>query len=132
MLRRQPARPETGGRAAVTATATKSATPAVMSTDAANLPAAVSSMRHPRDPEADGQVLLGALGRLWLEGAEIDWSGDPWHALTGALKASSGRSGKGLFLPLRRALTGLDHGPDMKVLLPLIGRERAIQRLHKD
>ncbi|MEO9130816.1 MAG: glutamate--tRNA ligase [Sphingomonas sp.] len=61
--------------------------------------------------------------------AEIDWAADPWHALTGALKASSGRSGKALFLPLRRALTGLDHGPDMKALLPLIGRDRAIARL---
>jgi glutamyl-tRNA synthetase len=59
----------------------------------------------------------------------IDWSADPWHALTAALKSSSGRSGKALFLPLRRALTGLDHGPDMKTLLPLIGRERAIARL---
>jgi glutamyl-tRNA synthetase len=63
--------------------------------------------------------------------AEIDWTADPWHALTGALKASSGRSGKALFLPLRRALTGLDHGPDMKALLPLIGRDRAIERLGK-
>jgi len=63
---------------------------------------------------------------------EIDWSADPWHALTGALKTNSGRSGKALFLPLRRALTGLDHGPDMKALLPLIGRERAIERLSKD
>ncbi|WCM26547.1 glutamate--tRNA ligase [Sphingomonas sp. QA11] len=59
----------------------------------------------------------------------IDWSADPWHALTTALKASSGRGGKALFLPLRRALTGLDHGPDMKALLPLIGRERALARL---
>ena len=61
--------------------------------------------------------------------ATIDWTGDPWHALTAALKAETGRSGKALFLPLRRALTGLDHGPDMKALLPLIGRARAIERL---
>ncbi|MDQ2878758.1 MAG: glutamate--tRNA ligase [Pseudomonadota bacterium] len=59
----------------------------------------------------------------------IDWAGDPWHALTGALKTATGRSGKALFLPLRRALTGLDHGPDMATLLPLIGRDRAIERL---
>ena len=61
--------------------------------------------------------------------AEIDWAGDPWHALTGALKERTGRKGKALFLPLRQALTGLDHGPDMAALLPLIGRERAIARL---
>ncbi|MGN6819249.1 MAG: glutamate--tRNA ligase [Sphingomonas sp.] len=59
----------------------------------------------------------------------IDWAGDPWHALTGALKEETGRKGKPLFLPLRRALTGLDHGPDMAALLPLIGRDRALERL---
>jgi glutamyl-tRNA synthetase len=59
----------------------------------------------------------------------IDWTADPWHALTTALKERTGRKGKPLFLPLRRALTGLDHGPDMAALLPLIGRERALERL---
>jgi glutamyl-tRNA synthetase len=34
-----------------------------------------------------------------------------------------------LFLPLRRVLTGLDHGPDMAALLPLIGREETVSRL---
>lgn len=63
--------------------------------------------------------------------ASIDWSTDPWHALTAALKAETGRSGKALFLPLRLALTGRDHGPDMKALLPLIGRERAVERLRR-
>ena len=59
----------------------------------------------------------------------IDWTGDPWHALTAALKDGTGRKGKALFLPLRRALTAHDHGPDMATLLPLIGRERALARL---
>lgn len=57
------------------------------------------------------------------------WSGDPWHALTAALKQGTGRKGKPLFLPLRLALTGLEHGPDMAALLPLIGRDQAIARL---
>ncbi len=62
--------------------------------------------------------------------ATLDWSAaDIWSRLTTALKASSGRTGKALFLPLRRALTGLDHGPDMAALLPLIGRERTLARL---
>jgi glutamyl-tRNA synthetase len=59
----------------------------------------------------------------------IDWAGDPWHALTNALKQATGRKGRALFLPLRLALTGRDHGPDMAALLPLIGRDRAIERL---
>lgn len=63
--------------------------------------------------------------------AQIDWSSDPWHGLTDTLKQSSGRKGKALFLPLRQALTGHDHGPDMKALLPLIGRDRAVSRLSK-
>ena len=59
----------------------------------------------------------------------IDWHGDPWHALTGALKEQTGRKGRPLFLPLRLALTGQEHGPDMAALLPLIGRDRAVTRL---
>ena len=54
-----------------------------------------------------------------------------WRTLTAALKEESGRKGKALFLPLRRALTGLDHGPDMAQLLPLIGKEEALQRLRR-
>lgn len=61
--------------------------------------------------------------------ATLDWANDPWHALTTALKTATGRKGKALFLPLRRALTGRDSGPDMAALLPLIGRERALARL---
>ena len=77
-----------------------------------------------RDP-ADAGFLAQAAGIA----ATLDWSAEPWGALTAALKAATGRSGKALFLPLRRALTGLDHGPDMKALLPLIGRDRAVERL---
>jgi glutamyl-tRNA synthetase len=61
--------------------------------------------------------------------AALDWSGQPWPQLVAALKASTGRSGKALFLPLRRALTGRDSGPEMAALLPLIGREEALARL---
>lgn len=61
--------------------------------------------------------------------ATLDWNLDPWGALTGALKDVTGRKGKALFLPLRQALTGMDHGPDMKALLPLIGKDEALRRL---
>jgi glutamyl-tRNA synthetase len=52
-----------------------------------------------------------------------------WRELTNALKDASGRKGKALFLPLRLALTGAEHGPDMAALLPLIGQDEAVQRL---
>jgi glutamyl-tRNA synthetase len=53
------------------------------------------------------------------------WDGNTWHAWTGALKTATGRKGKELFMPLRLALTGYDHGPEMKFLLPIIGEARA-------
>lgn len=59
----------------------------------------------------------------------LDWTPDVWQALTGALKETTGRKGRTLFMPLRLALTGEDHGPDMASLLPLIGREAAVARL---
>ena len=62
---------------------------------------------------------------------QLEWSDTPWQDLTGALKRATGRKGKELFLPLRRALTGMDHGPDMKELLPLIGKEEARARLER-
>jgi glutamyl-tRNA synthetase len=57
------------------------------------------------------------------------WDGTTWKGWTEALKANTGRKGKPLFMPLRLALTGLDHGPELAQLLPLIGRERALERL---
>ncbi len=78
---------------------------------------------EPADEDRDFLLAAAALA------ATIDWSADPWHALTAALKERTGRKGKALFLPLRRALTGRDQGPDMAALLPLIGRERALERL---
>lgn len=59
----------------------------------------------------------------------IEWGDSPWAQLVASLKAGSGRSGKALFLPLRRALTGRDSGPEMAALLPLIGRDEAVARL---
>ena len=43
-----------------------------------------------------------------------------WSEWTGAVKAATGRTGKGLFQPLRRALTGMDRGPDMGALMALM------------
>ena len=60
---------------------------------------------------------------------EIDWGEAPWPQLVARLKAASGRSGKALFLPLRRALTGRDSGPEMAALLPLIGQAETVARL---
>ncbi|PAX07387.1 glutamate--tRNA ligase [Sphingomonas lenta] len=76
-------------------------------------------------PEED----RGYLAEAAQAAGAIDWADDPWHALTGRLKERTGRKGRALFLPLRLALTGRAEGPDMAALLPLIGRERAVERL---
>jgi glutamyl-tRNA synthetase len=59
----------------------------------------------------------------------LPWTSETWGEWTTALKAQTGRKGRELFMPLRQALTGFDHGPEMKDLLPLIGRERVVNRL---
>jgi glutamyl-tRNA synthetase len=56
-------------------------------------------------------------------------TGDSWSAWTAALKEATGRKGRGLFMPLRLALTGQAHGPEMQHLLPLIGYDTAAARL---
>ncbi len=58
-----------------------------------------------------------------------DVTEETWGAWTSALKAETGRKGRGLFMPLRRVLTGMDHGPDMKAMLPFIGRQNILDRL---
>lgn len=58
----------------------------------------------------------------------------PWNETTfkdwvGKLKEASDRKGKTLFMPLRQALTGMEHGPELPILLPLLGEEKTKQRL---
>ncbi len=79
----------------------------------------------PEFSEDDRDYLATAADTL----AALEWSENPWAALTSALKEATGRKGKPLFLPLRQALTGHDHGPEMAALLLLIGRDAALERL---
>lgn len=57
------------------------------------------------------------------------WDEATWGTWTKAVGQATGRKGKALFHPLRLALTGREQGPEMKALLPLIGRKRALSRL---
>lgn len=59
---------------------------------------------------------------------------EPWNEETfgtwmNELKAKSNKKGRELFHPIRKALTGLDAGPELKILLPLIGYQKAYKRL---
>ena len=94
--------------------------------DAADWWAVIEGPIAPPAVSEEDRAYLATATRL---AAGLDWGADPWPALTTLLKDETGRKGKALFLPLRLALTGRDHGPDMAALLPLIGRARALQRL---
>ncbi len=57
------------------------------------------------------------------------WDETTWERWSAAIKQATGAKGRALFQPLRLALTGCEHGPELKHLLPLIGRARALARL---
>jgi glutamyl-tRNA synthetase len=58
------------------------------------------------------------------------WSESTWSEWTSAVKEKTGRKGKQLFMPLRQALTGMDHGPELAQLLLLIGPDKVKERLN--
>jgi glutamyl-tRNA synthetase len=60
---------------------------------------------------------------------EEPWDEASWGHWTAEVKRVTGRSGRGLFHPLRLALTAREDGPELKLLLPIIGRTRALARL---
>ncbi|MDW3180971.1 glutamate--tRNA ligase [Roseobacter sp.] len=51
---------------------------------------------------------------------EAPFDDQTWSTWTAAVKEATGRKGRGLFMPLRKALTGQAHGPDMSALMPLL------------
>jgi glutamyl-tRNA synthetase len=80
----------------------------------------------PPPVEDEAAFLVEALALLPAE----PWDSQTFSAWTKVLKEATGRGGKKLFMPLRLALTGEAHGPEMAPLLPLMGRERVAHRLH--
>ncbi|GGC73069.1 glutamate--tRNA ligase [Chelatococcus reniformis] len=84
-------------------------------------------------PAQDMTVAAAADAAFWVAAREClppaPWDGSTWKTWTDAVKARTGAKGRALFMPLRQALTGLDHGPELAALLPLIGRERTLERL---
>lgn len=72
--------------------------------------------------------------REFLRSAALHLPPEPWSEATydqwiAAIKPTTTRKGKELFLPIRKALTGLEHGPELKKLLPLLGAPQTTQRL---
>jgi glutamyl-tRNA synthetase len=82
---------------------------------------------HPKlDAELD-QDFLNIAAKLLPQGTLDEAT---WSIWTGSISQETGKKGRGLFMPLRLALTGMDHGPEMKMLLPLIDREEVLKRLN--
>jgi glutamyl-tRNA synthetase len=84
-------------------------------------------VRGPVEPIVEASGLLG-------EAAELlppePWDDQVWPAWTRAISEATGTKGRALFHPLRLALTGRENGPELKKLLPLIGRAKALARLN--
>jgi len=80
----------------------------------------------PVTPVLEDPSLAGkALGLLPAE----PWDEATWSIWTQRVSSETGTKGRALFHPLRLALTGTDHGPELKKLLPLIGRAKVEARL---
>jgi glutamyl-tRNA synthetase len=80
----------------------------------------------PIEPFVPDAAFASAAADVLPKGA---YDASSWSAFTNAVKEKTGAKGKALFMPLRLALTGLDHGPEMAALFPLIGEDRARKRL---
>jgi glutamyl-tRNA synthetase len=66
--------------------------------------------------DEDRDFIAQAFGLL----GDPPYTATTWADWTNAVKDATGRKGKGLFMPLRRAVTGLDRGPEMADLMPLL------------
>jgi glutamyl-tRNA synthetase len=82
--------------------------------------------KGPIEPAIDDPAFIAQAAALL---PPAPWNETTWKTWTDAVKTATGRKGKDLFMPLRRAITGMDHGPELGVLLPLIGPEKVLGRL---
>lgn len=93
--------------------------------DIADLATLVNGPVTPVIADEDRDYLAQAKDLLPAE----PWDETTWSQWTDALKAATGRKGRGLFHPLRLALTGREQGPELRALLPLVGRKASLARL---
>lgn len=76
--------------------------------------------------EAEAQAVTNAAAELLPDG---DLPAEIWRDWTSAIATATGVKGRGLFMPLRLALTGRQKGPEIAPLLSFMGRARVIERL---
>ncbi|MBM1311229.1 glutamate--tRNA ligase [Sulfitobacter mediterraneus] len=66
--------------------------------------------------EGDEDFIKEAMAML----PDMPFDESTWSSWTAAVKEATGRKGRGLFRPLRLALTGQEHGPEMAAVMPLL------------
>ncbi len=76
---------------------------------------------EPLIADEDREFIAQAMALL----PEGPFDGDTWSNWTASVKEATGRKGKALFMPLRKALTGMERGPEMAALMPLLQKVRA-------
>ena len=77
-------------------------------------------------PVVEDASLLAAAGACL---PDEPWDEGTWRQWTDDIKAATGAKGRALFHPLRLALTGREQGPELRLLLPLMGRQKVMHRL---
>ncbi|APG47966.1 glutamate--tRNA ligase [Phaeobacter porticola] len=76
---------------------------------------------EPLIADEDKEFIAEAMALL----PEGPYNSESWGKWTAEVKEKTGRKGKGLFMPLRKAVTGMERGPDMSALLALMQTVRA-------
>ena len=93
--------------------------------DMQNIMALINGPITPVVDVEDGDFIARARALL----PDAPFNMQSWSVWTGRLKEETGRKGRSLFMPLRMALTGQSHGPEMQHLLYHIGYDEAAARL---
>ncbi len=84
---------------------------------------------QPISPIIEDEAVMVAAAATLPEGTITT---ETWGGWTKAIMAETGLKGRGVFMPLRLALTGAASGPELAGLLPMMGRERILARIKGD
>lgn len=82
--------------------------------------------KEPITPVIEDQAFTEQASALLPDG---QWDETTWSVWVKEIQTQTGRKGKNLFMPLRKALTAREHGPELKWMLPLLGKEKVEKRL---
>jgi glutamyl-tRNA synthetase len=86
------------------------------------------------DLSEEAESVANDAGNIFYQAALDAWNGmarneNDWKIWIQAIKEKTGRTGKALFMPLRVALTGALHGPEMSGIVGFLGEDGVRKRL---